>query len=63
VRVCAGLGLSPETFLARKKQLAEGGSKPTTAERVQTLRDLALTASPREREALLARARLLEEDA
>jgi len=63
LRVIRGLGLTPEVFLARKKQIAEGREPPpTVAERVQVLRDMALTASPREREALLARARLLEED-
>ena len=62
MRVIAGLGMSVETYRARRQQVAEGReSAPTPAQRALVLRDMARTASPSEREALEARARIIEE--
>ena len=60
--VIGGLGLTPETYRIRRQQVAEGReSAPTPAQRALVLRDMARTASPSEREALEARARIIEE--
>ena len=61
-RMARGLGITPEQYEARKAAQAALRAKPSKAERIVALKALLNSSPRREREALEARIRLLEED-
>jgi len=61
-RIAAGLGLTEEAYQARKEEQEQRRAPLTTAERIIALRELQRGAAEREREALEAQIKQLEEE-
>ena len=61
-RICAGLGLPTEQYLARKQEGGERRAKATRAERIDVLRQLAASGNVAEKTALETRIALIEQE-